>query len=330
MPPVLQPDWQGRRVVVRRFASPGPNPRANPSADPKFSDVLGDLVGMTADALTVATRTATVVIARDEVVSARLVRPSRVDIFALERASARGWRAREVTTNVDGWLLRADQGWTGRANSALALRTLQRPLGDVLAQLQAWYAERGLPARIQIPQPAGDALGLALGRLAWIAADPTDVLICRLDLLTDRVGDRVDGRVGVNVRFDPAPDVAWLSGYHYRGGAALPAGAAELLRRHDNVVFARVDGVDGPVAIARGAVDDGWLGITAVDVHPAHRRRGLAVAVVAALVHWGVETGANRAYVQTDETNRPAHTLFEAMGFYHHHSYHYRSAPTLD
>ena len=371
MPPVAGADWTGQRVVVRRVA-------ARDGPRPAFQDVLGDLITLDDDELTIETRAGLVAVARADVVSARLVRPAGREVLALEAVASRGWRAREVQTSSDGWLLRADRGWTGRANSALALATLRRPLDDVVAEVTAWYAARDLPARIQVPQPevgrlagfaagvassqvgsapsqvgsessqvgsassqvgsapsqvgvapsqVGSALGDALDRRGWVGADHTDVLVARLDLLAARATAQLGNNAAV--RLDATPDDNWLAGYHYRGRGPLPPGAAELLSRHDRVGFARVESDGAVVAIGRGAVDDGWLGITALDVAATQRRHGLATAVVLALARWGSSAGAARTYVQTDRTNAGAHRFFARLGFHRHHSYHYRLAPTI-
>lgn len=323
MPPVLEPGWQGRRIVVRRVVADGSN-------GPVYVDVLGDLVALDPAEIAVETRRGRVVVPRAEIATARLVVPSTAAVLALETTAARGWRPAEVETSADGWLLRADRGWTGRANSALALRTVRRPLGAVLSDVERWYVARDLPPRIQVPQPAASALGQALGQLGWRAADHTDVLVTRLDLLASAC-DRMDaGPDGVEVQLDDRPGDGWLAGYHYRGRGPLPPGAAALLSRHDRVVFAQVRRDGRTVAVGRGAVDDGWLGITAIDVAAEHRRDGLGTAVTASLGRWAADIGATRAYLQTDETNGPAHALFERLGFYRHHSYHYRSAPTIN
>jgi GNAT superfamily N-acetyltransferase len=81
------------------------------------------------------------------------------------------------------------------------------------------------------------------------------------------------------------------------------------------------------VAVARGAVDDGWLGIMAVEVDPGYRRHGLAAAVMAALWGWGERHGADRSYVQVEVANVPALQLYTKLGYSIHHEYHYRSAP---
>src|SRR5690606_1126590 len=73
----------------------------------------------------------------------------------------------------------------------------------------------------------------------------------------------------------PEPDDRWLAAYRYRGTPA-PTNARSVLVNADVVAFAAVDVGGRLVAIARGAVSDSpegrrWLGITAVQVDPAHR-----------------------------------------------------------
>ena len=90
------------------------------------TDVVGTLLAASAESLTVRRRDGSVTeIMRASVAAGRVVPPgpSRlVDAGELQRIADRGWRALE-TAPVGDWLLRASDGFTGRANSAL-------PLGD--------------------------------------------------------------------------------------------------------------------------------------------------------------------------------------------------------
>jgi GNAT superfamily N-acetyltransferase len=69
------------------------------------------------------------------------------------------------------------------------------------------------------------------------------------------------------------------------------------------------------------------LGIAAVEVAEDQRRRGLARAIMAALIAWGRDNGAVRGYVQVAADNEPAMELYRRLGYWQHHSYHYRQQP---
>jgi GNAT superfamily N-acetyltransferase len=125
------------------------------------------------------------------------------------------------------------------------------------------------------------------------------------------------------------PDEAWLAAYRYRGQPASPV-ARRVLTGTPVRVFASVR-APGVVAVARGTVTRGaggtWAGITAVDVDPAWRRRGLARALLGALADWARGAGADAAYLQVARDNAGAVALYESSGFTHHHRYAYRLAP---
>jgi N-acetylglutamate synthase len=312
MPVVLEQSWVGRRVSVRRVLDRDPDGRL------RFGDVVGDLAGLDAQTAVVQTRAALVEVPVDDIAIARLVPPSTADELALEAVAAKGLRPHE-TEQLGGWLLRADHGFTRRANSVLPLRQLGMPLDDALARAGAWYAERGLPLRVHAPVEARRLLDAELGERGWPADGETHVLAGRLDALRADVADLPPARLA------DAPDEQWLA--RYRDGAGLTQTGRALLTRHDRVAFVGLD-LDGRrVAVARGAVDDGWLGVMAVEVEPAYRRQGLATAVTAALWQWGAANGATRSYLQVFGDNAAALALYEKLGYWVHHDYHYRAQP---
>ncbi len=118
----------GQRMVVRRIV-------AVREGRPLFSDTLGDLIALDETHLTIRTRTGEVRIARADVHRAKRVPPSRqasaAQTVELELAADEAWPA-PVRERLGDWILRAAQGWTGRANSALAVgdpgcRSTSRP-----------------------------------------------------------------------------------------------------------------------------------------------------------------------------------------------------------
>lgn len=310
MPVVLEPSWVGRRVSVRRAVGPS-------DGQPRYSDVVGELVSLDPATAVVDTRTGPVEVPLASVAAARIAPPSTADELALEAVVARGWRPAH-TAELGGWLLRANGGFTHRANSVLPLRPPGMPLGDAIATARAWYADRGLPLLLQLPAEARRLLDAELGERGWAPSDDVHVMVARLDTLRDLppAGPAVVGDV---------LDDGWLG--VYRTGTAVHDDARGLLRRHDTVGFAAVREGGRTLAVGRGTVDDGWLGITAVEVLPDHRGRGLARAVMGALVSWGHERGATHSHLEVSADNRAGVLLYERLGWWRHHDYRYRTDP---
>jgi len=313
MPVMLSEELVGRLIVLRYD-------RGEPAGRPPLSDLVGELIELTAEAATVRTRAGQLrTVPLSSVLIAKPVGASRREILELARIGRLGWRAAHQA-ELNGWLLSADRGWTGRANSVLPLRTPDRPLDELLDAARGFYAEHGLPLQLQLPLPVRSRLDAELASRGWSRHRPAVVLTRRL------TGSRAGPAGRPLVALAGTPDDGWLAAYHYRGGP-LPEHARQLLLRHDEVTFASIRLGGRTVAIGRGCVDAGWLGITAVEVAPEHRRQGLASALVAGLAGWGTAHGAAHGYLQVDENNQPALALYARLGFIEHHRYHYRAEP---
>jgi ribosomal protein S18 acetylase RimI-like enzyme len=309
MPNVLEPSWVGRRVSVRRVLGHDAGGR------PQFGDVVGDLAGLDAQTAVIETTTGLTELALDGVVAARLVPPSTAQELALEAVAARGLRPAD-TEQLGGWLLRADHGFTHRANSVLPLRAPGMPLDDALQRAADWYAARGLPLMLHVPVEARRLLDAELGERGWPVETPAQVLVCRLAAAPES---------SVAVTITDRPDDEWLA--IYRGGRGLADSGRALLARHDRVAFAaaRLDG--RTVAVVRGAVDEGWLGVMALEVDPGYRRQGLATALMHEIHRWAIAHGARRGYLQVAVENVDALDFYERLGYWVHHDYHYRRQP---
>jgi ribosomal protein S18 acetylase RimI-like enzyme len=122
------------------------------------------------------------------------------------------------------------------------------------------------------------------------------------------------------------PDDDWLAMYHYRG-QELPPIATRLLMSAPWQAFASVREAGETIAIGRVAAAGDWAGLTAVEVRPEHRRRGLATAVTAALAAQAASQDVKGLYLQVENDNAPARALYHRTGFTDHHAYHYRIAP---
>ncbi len=80
-----------------------------------------------------------------------------------------------------------------------------------------------------------------------------------------------------------------------------------------------------PLGVARGVVDEGWLGVSAVTVDESRRRRGVGTHLLGELARWAARQGAHSVYLQVDAANEPAVRLYAGRGFVVHHRYTYWS-----
>jgi ribosomal protein S18 acetylase RimI-like enzyme len=317
MPLVLERSWIGRRVSVRRDLGHGSDGRA------QFGDLVGDLVELDVETATIESRAGRVEVPLSTVVLARIAPPSTRDELDLEAILARGWRAAE-TSSVGGWLLRASGGFTGRANSVLPLGPPDQPLDDALAEAHAWYSARDLPLKVQVPTNARRLLDAGLAERGWPASPDVHIMAARLHTVMSRPGP--EARSDVALELHPAPDDDWLA--RYRDGAGTAAAARGVLTRHERVMFAALRREGQVLAIGRGTVDADWLGVTAVEVDPAQRGQGLASAVMRALWRWGSAEGATRSHLEVSEENTAALAMYRQLGYWVHHDYRYRCAPS--
>lgn len=315
----ITPADVGKRVSVRRV-------ERGSSGAPAYTDAVGVLTSWDEGVLTITQKNGkSVRIAESSLVAGKVVPPAparrrgpAASFEELSRVAARSWQPLE-SEPLGEWTLRAAAGFTRRANSVLPLGDPGIPLDDALARVTSWYAERGLPAYVQASTGAvgtQELLIAELERRGWAAEVSADLRIGALA----PVGD-VDAPAAEAVRLTRTPDEAWLGRY---GKVRDPEVARRMLVEGPSVWFAALP---GGRAIGRCVVDGRWAGFAAVTVDPAHRREGLATAVMAALARRALEEGASAAWLQVETDNPAARALYDGLGFATHHSYHhYRAA----
>ncbi len=323
---MIGPEDIGHRVVIRRFVGVR-------DGRPTYTDVLGVLRDF-GDTARVAADRGEVLVPVAEIAAAKRIPPRRTpagtQIAALERIASAAWPATH-TAHLGDWQLRAAGGWTGRANSVLPLGDPGLPLDEALVEVAAWYAGFGLPARINVPLPLRTNLDRALTERGWSRSARTLVQarpLAGLDPGSSATPARDDGSSDA-VALDGEPSAEWLRMMAGVKGE-LPAVARGILTGPELLRFAGItDDTGALVAIGRGAVNEGYLQLSLIQVLPAARGRGLARQVIRALAGWAAETGAQHAYLQVEEVNTAATTLYASLGFTTHHSYFTRTAPAL-
>ncbi|MCX4988652.1 GNAT family N-acetyltransferase [Streptomyces sp. NBC_00568] len=311
----------GKRVSVRRVIDDG-------DTGGKFTDTVGVLTSWDKGVLLITRRTGERVrIAESSLVAGKVVpaAPARrrgpaASYEELARVAARAWRPVE-SERLGAWELRAAGGFTRRANSVLPLGDPGVPLDRALTYVRDWYAARGLPAYVQTATGAEGAQELLCAELEardWAREVTAELWTGALAPIGDREAP--------GVLLSRTADEAWLGRYQRKG---LSDVALKVLGSGPSVWFATVPGAEGaaPAAIGRCVVDGRWAGFAAVEVDPAHRRKGLATAVMASLARRALDEGASAAWLQVEADNTGARELYARMGFGAHHAYHHYRAP---
>ena len=293
----LGPHVVGSRVVVRRVL-PG---ETGPSGGPAMTDVLGVCTAWGDGRCVVEPETGDPVEIRlADIVSGKPVppRPSvrhRVAPLEAQLRALALWPDLE-TEPVGDWLLRRSATSTARrANSVLAFE----PSG-VTGDYDRVVAFYDRPIAAVLPDSAEDALFRGRG---WGPESGDADTLFQLASVA-QVRRRISTVAGKGT--GSTPDLVLFP-------ASAPNPPAP------EVVEVRL----GDVASGVAAYDRDWVGFRGIHVEPDQRRRGLGIAVMAALLEWGAERGATTAYLQVLGDNTPALALYDALGFRTHHAYRY-------
>jgi ribosomal protein S18 acetylase RimI-like enzyme len=229
--------------------------------------------------------------------------------IACEERIVNCWPALETLVFGD-FVLRFANGYSGRANSATALRPgADMPESD-LAELVRLYRAAGLTPRIRTSPLVSPELVERLVRAGW--RDEVTSVGMTLDL-AGRTFAR-DGRV----ELAPAVDALWVEGVCERqapGKRDAVTFRAMMDRLRVRAGFARLWHEGEPAALALTAIDRGFAEIGSVIVDEALRGRGLGRALVESQLHWAIANGASVGFLQVDSRNTVALNLYRSLGY---------------
>ncbi|MFC4333661.1 GNAT family N-acetyltransferase [Salininema proteolyticum] len=304
---MLGPEHVGERVVVRVRA-------ATAGGRAKFTDRKGILKAVTSNDIVISFESGTSeTIPLREIAASRVIppRPTRFsEILDLEKALAENWIARD-NERFSGWLLRAADGCTYRANSVLALSEPDVALDEALAYTEKWYGERGLPPIITISGPPAKRLDDELAARGWERRSESVVM----------AGPIRARAAGSSVVIADSPCERYFESVDERHRETLRA----ILTGSETAGFAELREGGEIVAWGRGVVHRDALMLSRVEVDPRHRRRGLATRIIDALEDWGASQGASRTALQVFHENEAAIALYAARGLEKKYSYWYRT-----
>ena len=269
----------------------------------------------------------------DEAAVLKQLAPTLADIVAgtaseevrrIERHAIGAWPA-PITDSFGGWIVRHTPGMhrLRSGNTALLLAPHSEGLSD-LPGVEAFYAERGLAAIVQVSPAARRirldehlaARGYRLDTPVQVLAAPAETIGCG-----PQFADRWAVQVG------PTPPAEWMRAFIELDGHRDSRGIAEQVISKITLPCAYASVTAGGRVAGIGLVvggDDQWAGFYCMATHPAHRRQGVAAAILRAGARWAVAHDIAGLYLQMAQSNTAARDLYGRAGFAHAYSYHYR------
>lgn len=228
----------------------------------------------------------------------------------LESLCARAWPALAEVPLGD-WLMRAADGFTGRANSTLTCGDPGMPIPDALAVAEGFAHQHGIKPTTHVVN--GSRHERAIHDAGW-KVDLDHPGGAESLVMTGPLEKFADGVAGNH----DLP--GW---WELTAGSEVSAAQRHVLGSGENVCFASISDNGTVIAAVRGAVVEDVLHVARLAVRPAHRRRGLARQLMGELAGWGLEQGATTCALQVAEHNEPAIRLYEELGCTEHHRYRY-------
>jgi ribosomal protein S18 acetylase RimI-like enzyme len=130
---------------------------------------------------------------------------------------------------------------------------------------------------------------------------------------------------GLEVVTSETPDEAWLSRWlDVKSSAPVDHEVAAALVSASPALYLTARDGYGPVAVIRAALVDDWVALSCLAVDRRARRRGIGRALTRAALHEAVQRGAQRAFLQVEESNEVAIEMYADLGFTPAERYHYR------
>ncbi|MHA2426243.1 MAG: GNAT family N-acetyltransferase [Candidatus Thorarchaeota archaeon] len=243
-----------------------------------------------------------------------------ISIHDLERIASESWVSRE-RSRLGGWLLRANDGVTRRANSVLPLGSPDCELEHAYERVVEFYKSRSLEPRFQmtkISQPAG--LDKYLASRGWVYELESLIEVSPIMTMLEK-----PSKIQVNLLSMPTSE--WMDAYIFASGHKDTDSniRKELMHRSSlRKVFAAGMIDDTIAGVGIGVLSGNWIGLFSINTISDYRRRDVATSVSKMIGSWGLENGATHSYLQVESSNEPAKKMYARLGFIQHYKYWYR------
>ncbi|WP_374655386.1 GNAT family N-acetyltransferase [Phenylobacterium sp.] len=232
-----------------------------------------------------------------------------MDVEGVERATISAVAPREAI-EIGGWLVALDPGTIRRAGSAVPLNHDLAADPAALDAIEAAYAQRGLKPAFRIADVAGlEPVRAELSRRGFSPEQPTLVKI-------GAPAGMMAAARGAPAAVADAPDQGWASVFTSEGFDPIDgANRVAALTRSPHAVYGAIREGQATMAVGVAAFGHGWASVHGMRTDAARRGQGLAGRVLAGLAGAAQSRGIDQVFLQVEESNTGARSLYRAAGF---------------
>lgn len=240
-------------------------------------------------------------------------------VRTLEELAMNAWPAKH-SLHYDGWVLRTTDGYTKRANSVHPLYEPKLDLDVKIGFCESFYRDQGQPTVFKMTAsstPPG--LDTRLDALGYRKESLTSIQTLDMSAGSHESTEGID--------LTSTDTEIWHTAF-----ARMNKVNPERRVLHEHILrailpekcYAAIYSNGSIIGCGLGVQQSGYLGIFDIVIDPDHRQQGHGERLMAALLAWGKQQGAQMAYLQVMCDNEPALRLYEKLGFQEIYQYWYR------
>ena len=241
-------------------------------------------------------------------------------IKQMEDMALNAWPSHKMEL-YDGWILRFSYFYTHRTNSVEQFGASTLPWREKIPYCESVYQRLGTPAIFKISPLVSPDFDYMLENRGYEIQHTTDVMTAELnDLALSHPCD--------DVQFTESIPDEWIESLFRLKKMTNPVHRQVVPSMYRAIlketICASIVKNGESVATGLGILDRDYIGLYAIHVREDYRKQGFATQICSGLLNQGMKKGAQRAYLQVVEGNRPARMLYEAFGFRHFYTYWFR------
>lgn len=240
------------------------------------------------------------------------------------------WRPVDVV-DVGPWRLGLSGGFTRRANSVVPLAE-PADVDAAIVATEERYAAAGLPAVFRVCSASRPVdLATRLAARGYATVSRTSVLVRDVELPPEPEdhGTAAPLDDAPSVTFADHPDDDWLRGWlEVKAGGGVDLDLARRVVGGAPARYGTASDERGVVGVIRAAHAREWVGLSCLMVAERGRRRGLGRRLTELALRDAADRGATRAFLQVEEHNVGARSLYLGAGFQAAEVYEYCERPS--